>query len=757
MFPSLDNPTETFPYRVEGQVGIGSMGIVYRAVEVSLDRTVAIKVLRQSMLQGESTEVQEEIRQRFMQEARAAAALAHPGATTVYRVGEEQGVPYIVMEWLEGKPLDLLLEERSVFSVREATRLVMTLLDTLQAAHRNGVVHRDIKPSNLVLLEDGRLKVTDFGIARLQGRELVKTQAGVVLATPKFAAPEQLRGIDVDGRTDLFATGILLYRMLTGHYPFDGESFMQLATAILQTEPAPMREYVVEIPPQLEAVVRTALRKDRDKRFADAAAMAEALRPFSREGDGMPPLPRSRGADSEPLSAATARFGPVLQDAPEDMGLVLPWLAQGWPGRALERQPTSAVVERLLEKPLHTTAFSGAARIGDAYLLICDGVLVGAIDATTGEHGDCVVDHLAVIVSPTLHPLPEPFPPALVRLVSSLPHPPKLLHSDLDSALINLPSLAQRMRQNHFDGFLHLRRGQSYGLVFFHRGEDVLSVFSSGWDDVPIEQPWQQWVSRTSIRASVVEQQSLPLTLWYRHSLPDFELLAQTVEKRADDDSQPSPGATTSSRIRQLFQSSGRSNSLDTGQVVLQLSPQQEAGGGATHYQQAPAFQLLDWTLNQLPEYLAERQKTGPWKYLGDWLPLVRRARLHHTLPRPGSRQADTFDLVTFDDRGKVLHLAQHIAAPSVDQFDDFLERVLLAKTARIKTGDVGGVFLVASKLSDDVLSAYSERIQGVTGIFGLEDAFTGYAGFVRIGARRGFHLMLVEQQGDTFLPILPH
>lgn len=209
--------------------------------------------------------------------------------TTVYRVEEIDGLPYMVMEWLEGRSLEELLQDRPRFDVAEAARLAAAALDTLEAAHRGGVVHRDVKPSNLVLLDDGRLKITDFGIALVKGRELVKTQAGVVLATPKFASPEQLRGIEVDGRADLFATGILLYRLLTGIFPFDGAGFMELANAILQEEPTPARELRSDIPPAVEAVIRRALRKSRKDRFASAAEMAAELRPFVREdGTGVP-------------------------------------------------------------------------------------------------------------------------------------------------------------------------------------------------------------------------------------------------------------------------------------------------------------------------------------------------------------------------------------------------------------------------------------------------------------------------------------
>src|SRR5436309_821254 len=272
-----ERPTPTFPYQVEAKIGEGAMGIVYRAVEPALERRVAIKSLRAQMLSGEEPAVAREYRARFLQEARAAAALSHPGAATIYRIGEEDGSPYIAMEWLEGRTLEEVMSREGKLPPERAVPLVIDLLGTLDAAHRNGVVHRDVKPANLVLLPDGRLKVTDFGIARLRGSDLVKTQAGFVLATPRFASPEQLRGEDVDGRSDLFSTGILLFHLLTGRFPFAGTDFLQVASAVFRDEPTPLRAVDPSLSPALEALLQRTLAKDREARYRTAVDMARAL------------------------------------------------------------------------------------------------------------------------------------------------------------------------------------------------------------------------------------------------------------------------------------------------------------------------------------------------------------------------------------------------------------------------------------------------------------------------------------------------
>ncbi len=759
MSPFENVPTDSFPYRVEKQVGVGSMGVVYQATDVELERTVAIKVLRKSVLDEEASDVQEELRRRFLQEARAAASLSHPGVTTVYRVGEEGGLPYMVMEWLDGSSLEEILRAQPQLGLLNAVRLVVALLDTLDFTHRHGVVHRDIKPSNLVVLKDGRLKVTDFGIALLKGRELVKTQAGIVLATPKFASPEQLKGIEVDGRADLFATGILLYHVLTGTFPFEGEGFTELANAILQEEPIPVRERQPDVPPAIEAIIRRALRKNRADRFSTASQMAEQLRPFLQTQTKNEPAavdrPSTRGRTD------TERLVPVLRDLPLDPHLAAVRVADSWLGRDLPRQSTETLLARLLEKPLHAPAFAGAVRIDDACLFIADGMLLGAVDTSSGESGDTVAETLPEESAPRLLPVPEPFPSQMAALLATVLYPPIYRHADLDSSFINLPGLAKKLNEEKLDGILRLHRGDAFGLVFFASGNSVLSAFSQGWDEVPVERSWQTWVDRVPVRASVEEVNLRPLNEWFRRTFRGLEFEAREVAPSAPGTSgKKTPGTTpgtTSSRLRRLLGSTRSTKRIGTATIELRLAPSKSApalADASVSYEQAPAFKLLSWAMEDLQRFFADRERTANWKYLSEWIPLVRKAYLHYDLPRPGTRESDAFDLVTTDEKDKVLHLGQRMACPTPECFRSFLDRVVTAKKARIKTGDVGGVLVVAPSFSDEVLEVYQENVQGASTWFGVEESFTGYAGFVRIGARRGFHLLLVEETNKGFSPL---
>ncbi len=692
------SPTPTFPYQVEARIGEGAMGIVYRALEPSLERRVAIKSLHAQMLAGEEPEAREH-RLRFLQEARAAAALSHPGAATIYRIGEEDGTPYIAMEWLEGKTLERLIQEEGKLPPERAVRLMIDLLGTLDAAHRNGVVHRDVKPANLVLLPDGRLKVTDFGIARLKGSDLVKTQAGFVLATPRFAAPEQLRGEDVDGRADLFAAGILLFHLLTGRFPFAGTDFLQVASAVFRDAPTPLRSIDPTLSPALASVIEKALAKDREARYGTAAEMAaaleEALRPAAIEDTRRFPEERSaslRDLPAETFRAAVAAF-------------------RSWPARDLGLQPSRQLLDRLLDRPLHAAPFAGAALLGDAWLLLADGLVLGTVDGRTGEVGDGVLEALPETVSAMLYPAPEGLGAGCVRGLASLLHPPRLRHEGLDSSYVNLAALADKLLEERFDGALRLRRSDALGTVVFDQGRPVLSLFSKGWDGVPVERPWDEWVSGLALRADVEERRQVPCFLSFQRELRNAEL----------DVSRGVPAA----------------NGL---------------------LAEDPAYRFLRWALADLATFFRERDRAAKWKYLIDWLADVRRARLHHDLPRTGAPTADFFDLATFGEDGRALHLARRVAHGTPEALARFRDDVIQAKTARLKTGDVGGAFLIARRFDPQTVETWRAEKANTTGrwSFGVEESFTGYEGFVRVGPRRGFHLLLVEETDAGFVPVLP-
>jgi len=258
-------------YQVLERVGKGGMGVLYRGFDPVLDREVAIKLMLTDF--NEDTE---QMRPRFYREARAAAKLNHRNIVTIFEFAEESNVPYIVMEFLRGTPLGARINGQPPLSIDDKLNIVAQLCDGLAYAHEQGVVHRDVKPDNVFVLEDGSVKLLDFGIAKLTSSNL--TRQGDVLGSASYMSPEQVGGSDsVDGRADVFSTGVMLYELLSGHKPFEAAAPTAVILKILKDDPTPIETHVANLPPQLIAAVMKALAKKPEDRWPSADALGREL------------------------------------------------------------------------------------------------------------------------------------------------------------------------------------------------------------------------------------------------------------------------------------------------------------------------------------------------------------------------------------------------------------------------------------------------------------------------------------------------
>ncbi len=274
-------------YRIESKLGEGGMGVVYKARDTHLDRTVAIKVLPPEKV------ADPERKQRFIQEAKAASALNHPNIVTIYDISSEAGVDFIAMEFIEGHTLDEAIAPKGLRPA-QALRYASQVADALAKAHGAGIVHRDLKPSNIMITEEGRVKIVDFGLAKLlepvdsspDAATLTArppTQEGTVLGTAPYMSPEQAEGRKLDGRSDIFSFGSVLYEMVTNRKPFPGDSHLAILTKILHEDPAPPSQLAAAIPPELEKMILRCLRKDPARRFQHMDDLKVALEDVQEE------------------------------------------------------------------------------------------------------------------------------------------------------------------------------------------------------------------------------------------------------------------------------------------------------------------------------------------------------------------------------------------------------------------------------------------------------------------------------------------
>ncbi|HEV2946350.1 MAG TPA: serine/threonine-protein kinase [Gemmataceae bacterium] len=260
-------------YRILQMLGAGGMGVVFKADDIKLNRLVALKVMKPDQVSDPIA------RQRFVAEGRSAACIESDYVVTIYQVGEDNGLPFMAMQFLEGEPLDRLIKRQGKLPAAEITRIGRDVAMGLQAAHDRGLIHRDIKPGNIWLESDThRAKILDFGLVRQTGDHYQHlTRTGFVMGTPGYMSPEQARGVKVDGRTDLFSLGSVLYEMCTGREPFIGSDMMATLMALALESPPPIRLLNAEIPPALAELVTWLLAKSAEDRPRSARVVADSL------------------------------------------------------------------------------------------------------------------------------------------------------------------------------------------------------------------------------------------------------------------------------------------------------------------------------------------------------------------------------------------------------------------------------------------------------------------------------------------------
>ena len=346
-------------YQIVKELGKGSMGVVYQAHDPHIDRLVALKALRQDRVSSE------DFVQRFLKEAKAIGRLAHPNIVTVYDVGRDHGTIYIAMEFLEGNPLNEVIQGEKL-GLEEIVNLGVQVAEALDYAHEKGIVHRDIKPTNIILTPDDQAKITDFGIARIEDSSVTQqTQAGEILGTPVYMSPEQVMGRPVDGRSDLYSLGVILYELSTQKRPFGGSNLAAIFRAITQDTPAEPAKTDSSISRELSELVMKSLDRRPDKRFQTGKAMAKALKACLK-------VKKSKALPPKPIKKKPKPLGLVAF-----ITLIVVSLAGGLAYYFTAKERPEQSIPSALESPLHDESPS-AVEVARPALLKVDSVPTGA-------------------------------------------------------------------------------------------------------------------------------------------------------------------------------------------------------------------------------------------------------------------------------------------------------------------------------------------------------------------------------------------
>ena len=407
-------PEQIARYQLLSELGRGSMGHVYLALDPNIDRKVAIKIFLPLLKVGVAE--QWELRQRFVFEARAAGQLNHPGIVTIFDADTDPdtGLSYLAMEWVNGPSLEDLIRESGPLAIDRSVTIVEQVAVALDVAHRQGLVHRDIKPANILLENNGRAKVTDFGIAKLASMSITTT--GWIPGSPFYMSPEQIRNEGIDRRSDLYALGAVLYQCLTGTLPFEAESLAALTHMILEIDPRPVRSVNPSVSTDLAAVIDTALAKSPDDRFDSGREFARALR-LAKAGQFKSPARRGVGAAGRAAGAE-----PVTAVLAEGIGTGTIGLAEGETDLGMPVDPDADSPPPTLEPETAATSQVEAARRAAAVVL--PGDPARARSGSVGRLAVALGIVLVVVAVWSLRPVqsePASDAPPIVRLFSRAP------------------------------------------------------------------------------------------------------------------------------------------------------------------------------------------------------------------------------------------------------------------------------------------------------------------------------------------------
>lgn len=740
-FPPLQ-PTPGFPYRIVGPAGQGAMGAVYRAEEPELERPVAIKVIRPAFLRELSRDAARSVRRRFLQEARAAAKLSHPSVVTIYRVGTERGWPYIAMEWLDALSVEDWLRTRGTLSATLVVKLALAVLDALDSAHEQGIIHRDIKPGNIMISADEKIKIVDFGIARMRDSNLARTMPGQVLGTPWYAAPEQLASEPLDRRADLYGLSAVLYEALVGEAPYSQDSLIKLLHAHQNSDVVPVHQRVAQVPRALSDIISRGLQKDPDHRFPNARAMAQAIIALQDTGaaamSGSGSMRASRRTQIILPDVTMERLGEFRTPA-----MVIDY-ARTWTERHVGAIGRDDLIREISDRPLHADPFCGAVEASGIWLLVAQGLIHTAFDPEGQVLGDAAIESLPAICDATLYSAPRSLAPGTISLLAAALQPGPVEQGPLDSMVSDLVELQDRLQRDDFDGLMRLSTDEAQGWVFFRQGQRILDIFGGDWEGADDGQRWEEWIDVVSATATVERRKPRFPAVTFRQQLQGLRLIVERPDPLAS--SSVREDAVTEAQAIALVPSRQSREELSRGKSTIGHLVRSD-----------PAWRLARYAVGALPLQFEQHGRDDRWRRLLASFPEIDSVILHDTLA-VGDGDKATFDAVTCDGQGRRRHLLDQIALGSADAVEAFVKRVMAVKCAGKKGAHIDGAVLMAPRFDDDALQrwmALQDEASG--GIFrSAIDSWTHQEGIFYCDGGP-LHILLVEDaEGQDKRPLMP-
>ncbi|MBC7472747.1 MAG: serine/threonine protein kinase [Candidatus Sericytochromatia bacterium] len=788
-------------YNVEKEIGRGGMGVVYLATDKRLDRKVAIKVLTLSS-ENDSASA-DEVVERFQREAKAIAKLSHRNIVNIHDLGEESGIYYMVMEFLDGKPLSSLIQPKNRFPLGLAINIGVQVCSALKYAHENGVVHRDIKPENIILSKKGTVKITDFGIAQLTKEQTKLTIAGSILGSIMYIPPEQLAGSkSVDQRADIYSLGITLYELISGTLPFEGDNISEIFMKILKEEPPKLSTFYSDIPEVLDLIISKALVKDADQRYQTAGEMGHDLAKLIDSDliksdvtlldsgvfdykSNISTLLNIKNNDSDisfkeintsEINSRAKFMQTSLKKTSIDKTIIQIlaknslWIAillHDWKTEIVNSLDLEQLIKKVIEPSLYGKAFTGAIVINKSvFLFLYDGSFIGAVDINTGFTGETVFQSLPkntdLIELKIANEDQSAIPIIITNIIDGKNIP---LHQNLDSSLVNILQLMDNLSQELFTGYISFYTesniyylGYSQGQQLFFSSVIKLSDSKLDLESIIIEGiVFNAYNLKPRIAGPTVFNLMKNSKIILQYLQSDKSKLYDLVDmgnKEIPIHIIKETKQNTSLQV-ELPEGNSKLNLFEQNIDLLQV------------IKKSMYYRFSDWMVSEYFYLINSSGNINSLKYIYTWIPAVENFRFFETLIGEDGQKYD-FSIVFHgqvkgEDYKKVLLLTR-FGNGSKQDIEKFIEDSIQVKKKLIKSGDIGGAIYISTEEYDSAsLKLFYERtVEPRKGLlsFGSLDKLTKYKGFVRMGVNRGFHLNLIEyshkeKSFDVIAPLL--
>ncbi|MEK7432629.1 MAG: serine/threonine-protein kinase [Cyanobacteriota bacterium] len=774
-------------YTIEKELGRGGMGTVYLALDNRLERQVAIKVLE---ISGSNQDVDiDEAVQRFKREAKAIAKLSHTNIVNIYDVGNVKDQYYMVMEYIDGKPLSDILKDQKKLPVELTINIVLQICSALDYAHDNGIVHRDIKPDNIMLSRKGLPKLTDFGIAQLSKEKKRLTQTGALLGSMMYISPEQLEDSgSVDHRADIYSLGATLYELLTAKVPFDGNNLGDMVFKIMREIPKPVTFYDKNLPLAADLVISKALEKDPSRRYQRASDMGrEISKLFNSEISAVNinnifSTNSSKNEQNEDnfiiggnkntsfrttSLKKTSINSKLIKELKSDYNWI-DRISNTWKSESIKLN-LSETIKKVIEPSLFGQAFTGLLLIdNNVYCFIHDSYFVGALDTDKLITGQNVFDFLSEKSDNIVLKIPNEKDIMAPLIISSIiSGHSNSIHKDLDSSIVDLMPVIDNLEAEKFTGYIKCYTDKNVFYAGFFQGSEIFFTCLNNHDELANFEIKN--IRNLLISSGVIFNAYKIKTEIIGPSIKDILKESELKFKYLDQ---------TKSNLYNILD-------LNTDEIPIHIVKEVKNN---THLdfrsnidkeisftnddiqtieeiaRKTIYLNFCDWMINEYFYLINSSGNTLSLKYIYSWIPSIEKFKFFETLKGEDGNNYN-FSIVAHGEvKGegykKILFLVR-FGDGSKNSVDTFLEESTQVKKKLIKSGDIGSAIYVSTEeFSSDSLKLFYEKTVEPRKGFGLSslDRLTKYKGFVRIGFGRGFHLNLIEynKKDHSFSVIAP-